>query len=194
MRTSLRATAALLTLVVGGCVVAPPTGPTVMALPAKDKSFEAFQADDAACRQFATQYIGGASPAAAANQSLFGSAAIGTVLGAAAGAAIGAAAGNPAAGAAIGAGSGLALGTVSGVGAAHASAGSLQYSYDMGYLQCMAAKGESVPQTLPYSASGYGAGYPYYAYPYPYYYPGWYGPSFFSLGFGFGHFHHFHRR
>lgn len=182
-------------LALAGCAVAPPTGPSVMALPAKDKSFEAFQADDATCRQWASQQIGGVAPAEAANQSVLGSAAVGTVLGAAAGAAIGAAAGNPAAGAAIGAGSGLALGTATGFGAAQASGGSLQRRYDIGYIQCMTAKGESVPQTLPQTVAAYPTPYyysypDYYAYPYYPYYP-WYGPAF--IGFGFHGGRHFHR-
>jgi hypothetical protein len=182
-----RISAVALTLVaLGGCVVAPPTGPSVAVMPGKDKSFEAFQADDATCRQFAAQQIG-ISPAEAANQSLVGSAVIGTVLGAAAGAAIGAAAGNPAAGAAIGAGSGAVLGTASGMGAAQASGGSLQRRYDIGYIQCMSAKGENVPQIASappapaYAYPSYGYGY---AYPYPYYY-GYYPPAYVGVGFGF---------
>ncbi len=183
-------------LAVAGCAVAPPTGPSVAVMPAQGKTFEQFQADDATCRQFASQQIG-IDPTTAANQSLVGSAAIGTVLGAAAGAAIGAAAGNPAAGAAIGAGSGLALGGLSGVSAAQASAGSLQQRYDIGYIQCMSAKGESVPQPTAVASAGptpYWYGYPnYYAYPY---YPWYgYGPAFVGVGFGFhggGHFHHHH--
>lgn len=168
-----------------GCAVAPPPGPSVMVMPGQGKSFEAFQADDASCRQFAQQQTG-IAPADAANQSLVGSAAVGTVLGAAAGAAIGAAAGNPAAGAAIGAGSGAVLGTASGLGASQYSGASVQQRYDIGYVQCMSAKGESVPQ-MPAAQTAYApppaypAPYPYAAYPYypayyPYYYPGWYGP------------------
>lgn len=181
-------------LALGACAVSPPTGPTVMALPGKNKDFQAFQTDDMTCRGYAEQRIGYGSPAAAANQSAVSSAAVGTVLGAAAGAAIGAAAGNPAAGAAIGAGSGLLFGGAAGANAANLSAGELQRAYDMSYLQCMSAKGENVPQSLPSSyAYGYpGYGYPYYPayyYPYPPYY---YGPSFFSVGFGFGHGFHGH--
>jgi len=202
LRTSYRVpTLALLIpalLALGGCAAAPPTGPSVAAMPAKGKTFEEFRADDATCRQFASAQIGGNSPSAAANQSLVGSAALGTVAGAAAGAAIGAAAGNPAAGAAIGAASGLGLGTIAGAGAADYAGSSLQRRYDIGYIQCMSAKGESVPQTVP----GYGYGYPSYPaysyypyYPYypRYYYPGFY-PSYLSFGFGFhgGHYHHWH--
>jgi len=184
MRAVLTATAAICVLALGGCVAAP-TGPTVMAMPAQGKSFETFQADDATCRQYAAQQTG-IAPGEAANQSLIGSAALGTVLGGAAGAAIGAAAGNPAAGAAIGAASGLALGTASGVGAAQYSGDQAQRIYDIGYMQCMSAKGESVPQTLPtqaaYAYPSYPPYYYGYAYPYPYYYP-WYGPGFVTFGF-----------
>jgi len=184
---------ALSVLALGGCVVAPPTGPSVMVMPGKDKSFEAFQADDAVCRQFAAQQIG-ISPAEGANRSLVGSAVVGTVVGAAAGAAIGAAAGNPGAGAAIGAGSGAVLGTASGMGAAQASGGSLQRRYDIGYVQCMSAKGENVPQNFPYAGPSYGYpayGYSYPAYPYgySYYYPGYYPPGYVTFGFG-GHYGH----
>src|SRR5512146_2172388 len=197
--------AALLAL--GGCATALPTGPSpsAAAMPAQGKSFDQFRADDASCRQFASGQIGGGSPSEAASQSFLGSAALGTVAGAAAGAAVCAATGNPAAGAAIGAASGLGLGSIAGAGAADYAGSSLQRRYDIGYLQCMSAKGESVPQGLP--AYGYGyptypsypaySYYPYYPYDpyYPrYYYPGW-SPTFLSFGFGFhggGH-HHHHR-
>lgn len=182
-------------LALGGCAVAPPTGPSVAVMPGKDKNFDAFKADDATCRQFASQQIGGASPAQAANDSVAGSAVVGTVLGAAAGAAIGAATGNPAAGAAIGAGSGAVLGTATGLSAAQDSSYSLQYRYDLGYMQCMSAKGNSVPESYPQQTAAYAyPAYPYayYGYPYPYYYSGWYGPpAFFGFGFGFHHFHDF---
>ncbi|HUJ97567.1 MAG TPA: glycine zipper family protein [Stellaceae bacterium] len=185
-------------LALGACAVAPPTGPSVMALPAQGKSFEAFQQDDNACRQYASAQIGFGSPADAATQSAVNSTVLGTVLGGAAGAAIGAAAGNPALGAAIGAGSGLVFGGAAGANAAGLSQADLQRRYDIGYIQCMTAKGESVPQSLPaYAGSGYP--YPYYAYgygyppPYPYY-PYYYGPAFIGGGFvvfhGGHHGHH----
>jgi outer membrane lipoprotein SlyB len=197
-----------------GCAVAPPTGPGVMALPGKDKSFEAFQADDAACREYASAQIGGASPAQAATESGVGSTVLGTVLGGAAGAAIGAATGNPAAGAAIGASAGLVTGGAAGLGAAQASGLSLQQRYDMGYLQCMSAKGENVPAASSSSYAGYSYYPPYYPYYRPYYpyyppyypyypyYPPYYGPAFFGFGASFAfsnggghhghHGHHFH--
>ena len=43
---------------VGACSVAPPTGPDVAVMPGKDKTLEAFQADDAACKQYAPTQIG----------------------------------------------------------------------------------------------------------------------------------------
>src|SRR5215470_8439018 len=132
-------------LALDGCAIAPPTGPSVMALPAQGKSFEQFQQDVATCQQFASSRIGDGSPQQAANESGINSAAIGTIVGAAAGALIGAAAGNPAAGAAIGGGGGLLVGSASGVSNAYASGAALQQRYDMAYMQCMSAKGESVP-------------------------------------------------
>ena len=168
-------------LALSACAVAPPTGPSVMALPAKGKSFEQFQQDDATCQQFASSRIGNGSPQQAATESGVSSAMIGTFLGAAAGALIGAAAGDPAIGAAIGSGSGLLLGSGAGVSNAYASGAALQQRYDMAYTQCMTAKGEDVPVAQNDSASypphsGYAyrtyPAYPGYYYPYPgYYYP-----------------------
>jgi Glycine-zipper domain len=158
----------------GACAVAPPTGPSVMALPAQGKSFEQFQQDDATCQQYASARIGNGSPQQAANESGVGSAVVGTAVGAAAGALIGAAAGNPAAGAAIGGGSGLLLGSAAGVSNAYASGAALQHRYDMAYVQCMSAKGESVPMAQN-EAAAYPPNYAYQMYPaYPgYYYPGY---------------------
>jgi hypothetical protein len=59
------------TFSLGACAVPPPTGPLVMALPGQGKNFEAFQQDDAACRQFATQQTGGASAAFGGVQQLY---------------------------------------------------------------------------------------------------------------------------
>src|SRR4029450_711116 len=100
----MRASAALVAvsgLLLTACATVP-AGPSVMASPGPGKTFEQFQGDDGACRQWALQQSGVASDAA--NQSTASSAAVGTLLGAAAGAAIGAAAGNPALGAAAGSG------------------------------------------------------------------------------------------
>jgi hypothetical protein len=182
------------TLALGACAVAPPTGPSAMALPGKDKSFEAFQQDDASCRQYASASIGYGSPAEASTQSTIGSAAIGTALGAAVGAGLGAAAGSPGLGAAAGAGAGLLTGTAIGANAGAASGASLQHRYDMSYMQCMYGHGNSVPTQTPATAA-YPAPYAYpypYGYAYPGYYPGYYPaypygypPASVGIGFGF---------
>ncbi len=135
--------ALVVALLATGCASVP-TGPSVMVLPGTGKSFEAFQVDDAVCRQWAAEQTG-TSPGKASTQSTVGGAAIGTVVGAAAGAALGAAAGNPAIGAAAGAGVGLLGGTAVGASRADAYRGSVQRRYDMAYSQCMYAKGNQVP-------------------------------------------------
>ena len=82
-----------------------PKGPSVMVWPGPGKPFEVFQADDAACRQWAAQQIG-TSPNDAVNKNLATGAVLGTLAGAALGAAIGAASGDAGTGAAIGAAAG----------------------------------------------------------------------------------------
>jgi hypothetical protein len=184
-------------LVLSACAVAPPTSPNVLVLPNAGKDLARFQQEDATCRGYAQQQIGYGSPQQAANQSAVGSAALGTGLGAAAGALLGAAAGNAGAGAAIGAGGGLLAGSAVGASNAGTSAGNLQQRYDIAYLQCMAANGNTVPTTAegepylfePYAYSGaYPGYYGYYGYPY-------YGPFFGGAAvvgvFGHRHFHHF---
>jgi len=164
-------------LALGACTVAPPTGPSVMALPGRDKSFGAFRQDDAVCRDYADQQIGYGRPAEAATAAGVGSAVIGTALGAVAGAAIGSVSGQAGAGAAIGGAAGLVGGSAIGADNARASAGGLQRRYDISYTQCMYAKGNRVEARPP--GYGYGGGYGGYGYPayaYPSYgYPG-YGP------------------
>lgn len=122
-----------------------PTGPSVMVLPGKDKSFEQFRIDDALCRQFAYEQVGGKTAQQVAQNSAVSSAVVGTVLGAAAGAAIGSASGEMGSGAAIGAGSGLIIGSAAGTGYATGSYYEAQQRYDYAYLQCMYAKGNRIP-------------------------------------------------
>ena len=156
-------------LALGACAARAPTGPTVSVMPGPGKSFAAFQADDATCRNFAAERTGGASPAAAGAASGVASAAVGTGVGAAAGAALGSVSGNAGAGAAIGAASGLLFGSLIGAQNAAASAGSVQSAYNMAYAQCMAAQGNRVP---PPAYPGYYAYRPYPAYAgYYYVYP-----------------------
>ena len=130
-------------VVIGGCATIP-AGPSVMVMPGPGKSFEAFQLDDNACRQWAGQQIG-VSPDEAANKTRAGGAVLGTLAGAAVGAAVGAAYGNAGAGAAIGAGSGLLVGTAGGSAQADATRWELQRRYDIAYQQCMFAKGNRPP-------------------------------------------------
>ena len=73
-------------LALSACAVAPPSGPSVMALPPAGKSFEAFQQDDGTCRGWATQQTGGVQPAQAAADSGVGSALLATAVGAGIGA------------------------------------------------------------------------------------------------------------
>jgi outer membrane protein OmpA-like peptidoglycan-associated protein len=116
-----------------------------MSLPGTGKNFEQFRIDDATCRQFAFEQVGGVSGQQAAQNSAVTSAVVGTIIGAAAGAAIGSATGDMGAGAAIGAGSGLILGSAAGSGYAAGSYYEAQRRYDHAYVQCMYAKGHRVP-------------------------------------------------
>jgi hypothetical protein len=122
-----------------------PTGPSVMVLPGEGKSFDQFRMDDAVCRQFAYEQVGGAAGQQAAQNAAVKSAVVGTALGAVAGAAIGSASGDMGAGAAIGAGTGLLVGSAAGSGYASASYYEAQRRYDNAYLQCMYAKGNQIP-------------------------------------------------
>ena len=175
-------------LALGACAVAPPSGPTVMALPGKDKNFAAFQHEDAACRQFADQQIGYMQPAQAANAAGVGSAVLGTAIGAAAGAALGSIGGSAGAGAAIGGATGLVGGSMIGASNAQMSYGELQQRYNIAYTQCMYAQGNTVVSRPPGYDYGYG-GYPapVYGYPGPYgpYYGRGYWPGY-SVGIGRG--------
>ena len=122
-----------------------PNSPSVMSLPGTGKSFDQFRFDDATCRQFAYEQVGGVTGQQAAQNAAVSSAAVGTLLGAAAGAAIGSASGDMGAGAAIGAGTGLIFGSASGTGYASNSYYEAQRRYDHAYLQCMYAKGNRIP-------------------------------------------------
>ena len=168
-------------LAVSACAVAPPQGPTVMALPAAGKPFDVFQQDDMTCRGYAWQQTGGTSSADAATNSAVGSAVLGTALGAGVGAALGSVGGSMGAGAAIGGATGLLAGSAIGAGNAQAAGGNAQARYDTAYTQCMYSKGNTV-QSAP---SGYATGYPAGYYPAPYYGPGYYGPAV-VVGGGWG--------
>jgi hypothetical protein len=144
MRRILMFSLVIVVVSLGACATMP-TGPSVMSLPGEGKSFEEFRADDAECRYYAYQQIGGVAGQQAAENSAVRSAVVGTALGAAAGAAIGSASGNMGAGAAIGAGSGLLFGSAVGSSYAGESYYEAQRRYDHAYLQCMYAKGNQIP-------------------------------------------------
>jgi hypothetical protein len=124
-----------------------PTGPSVMVWPGPGKPFEVFQSDDVACRQWASQQVGG-QPSESANKTLASGAAVGTLLGAGLGAAIGAATGQFGAGLGIGAASGAIVGTAAGIGPSSGSGWEVQRRYDHAYMQCMYAKGNQVPGAM----------------------------------------------
>jgi len=135
-----RLSAGTFIMLLAGCTVIPPNQPSVMVLPGTGKSFEQFRADNDVCRQFASEQLNGGTPDNAGIESGARSAALGTLLGAAAGAAI-----NGGRGAAVGAGGGLALGGLAGAGAADSTSAQLQRRYDIGFQQCMYAKGHRIP-------------------------------------------------
>ena len=111
-----------------------------MALPGTGKNFDQFRFDDSECRQFANAQIGGKTANQAANDSFTKSAVVGTAIGAAIGAAA-----NGGKGAGVGAATGLLFGSLIGVDASNTSAYGAQQRYDIGYTQCMYAKGHQVP-------------------------------------------------
>lgn len=115
-----------------------------------------FQAEDARCKQVAAQANGGVTPSQAATNSGIGSAAVGTVLGAAAGALLGAAVGNAGAGAAFGAGGGLLVGSASGADNARRSGAAFQGNYDNAYAQCTINSGNMIvqPRLVAYQGPG----------------------------------------
>ncbi len=140
-------------LALSGCVTVP-TGPSMIVLPGNGKSFDNFQADDAACRQWAGMQIG-QSPQQVVNQNTAAGSVGGTLIGAGLGAAIGAAYAAPGIGAAIGAASGLLVGTAAGANAGQAYGWEAQRRYDIAYQQCMYAKGNQIPGVRRYKRVRY---------------------------------------
>lgn len=117
-----------------------PNGPSSMALPGTGKNFDQFRYDDATCRQFAHEQIGGSTANQASSESFAKSAVVGTALGAAIGAAI-----DGGRGSGSGAAMGLFIGSLIGVDEGNASSYRTQRHYDNAYIQCMYAKGHRVP-------------------------------------------------
>jgi len=147
MNLTLRILSIAAVLTLGACVTVP-SGPSMMSLPGTGKSFDQFRADDFECRQYASSQVGGTTPNQASADSGVQNAAIGTAVGAAAGALI-----DGSSGAGVGAGIGLLFGTLAGSNAANASSYTLQQRYDIGYTQCMYAKGHKVPVSGRFAAA-----------------------------------------
>jgi uncharacterized protein YcfJ len=117
-------------------------------------------AEDAICRQWAEKQLG-KNPQAIANQNAVTGAAVGTAIGAGAGALLGAATGHTGGGATIGAGSGLLAGSTSGTSSGQAYGAEVQRRYDNVYVQCMYAKGNQVPGSVPRTPQRYAPVYGY---------------------------------
>jgi len=140
MKSLLKISAAAVAVLLAGCATIP-NGPSVAVYPGTGKSWDQFRADEQECKQYASDQIGGSTAQQAANDSAVKSAAVGAGVGALAGAAIG---GNGQA-AGAGAGVGLLIGALSGANAGQSSGYAMQRRYDIGYQQCMYAKGNKVP-------------------------------------------------
>jgi hypothetical protein len=137
-----RAAGALAMLVaLAGCV-APPAAPMIPVIPGPGKSFAVFDADQAACEQYASAQL--APTVFAYNKFSVGSIALTAALGAGIGAA---AAGGS--GAATGAAAGAAFGTAANAVAASRSQSSLQQRYDILYASCMVHHGNRLPDPVP---------------------------------------------
>ncbi len=139
-RAAAAAALSLGTVLLLGACASVPSGPSVLVLPGSTKSFEQFRVDDQDCRQFAGAQLGGITPEQASMDSAAKSAVVGTAVGAVAGGII-----DGRSGAAFGAGTGLLFGAMAGAGASQGSARNAQWRYDVGYQQCMYAKGHKVP-------------------------------------------------
>jgi Glycine-zipper domain len=134
-------------LALSACTVAPPSGPSVVAMPGPGKDWNQFQQDDAFCRSYAQRQMPNPQAVAqATQQNGAGTAVVGTLIGAAAGAALGAIGGNAGLGAAAGAGAGFLGGSLAAGNQSQATANSLQARYDVAYAQCMVGHGESIQQ------------------------------------------------
>ncbi len=165
------------------CTPTLPAGPSVAIMPGKNKSFEAFENDNAICMNFAHSQLG-IDPQRQAERSAANGAVTGALLGAAAGAALG----DSSRAAGVGAGAGLLMGAAAGNNNAVRSTRELQYRYDLAYQQCMYSKGNQLPRVAYpsyrrrvyvepayYPPEPYYGPQPYYE-PRPYYEPGYYPP------------------
>lgn len=126
-------------VMLAGCAVPTPTGPTVLVTAGPKVTPMQFQQEDAYCRQTAGNMLNSASKQA--DNSSATKAIGGAILGTAAGALLGVAGGNAGMGAAIGAGSGLLLGGGAAAAGSSDSAQTMQNQYNINYIQCMTSYG-----------------------------------------------------
>jgi len=178
MKTLLKYSALLLAGGLGACAVAPPSAPSIAAMPGQGKTFDQFTADDAACRGYASTRV---PPNAqqVTGQNSVGTAIGGAALGAGAGALIGSTAAAVGTGAAVGAGVGLLAGSAIAADNTAGAGYAMQRNYDVAYAQCMASKGDKVPDPGSFGTGAYGP--PYYGYP-----DGWWGYPGVYGGWGWG--------
>jgi outer membrane lipoprotein SlyB len=151
VRFSQKLSPLILLLALSACATFP-TGPSVRVLPGQGKSFDAFQSEDAKCRQWAEQHPGLPAQQVYENNVAAGAIA-GTAIGAGLGAALGAASCNTGAGAAIGAASGLLIGSSAGSQSGMAYGMEAQRRYDNAYAQCMYTYGNQIPGYHPAAPS-----------------------------------------
>jgi uncharacterized protein YcfJ len=131
-------------VLLAGCAEQP-YGPTVPVMPAQGKSMAAFQQDEAACEQYASDNVQGRIDRTNDKE------AQNTVIGAILGTAVGAAVGNTK-GAIVGGVAGGAIGNSS-AHPGYRQAG-IQGQYNMAYAQCMTSRGNTVEDRGP--PRGYG--------------------------------------
>jgi hypothetical protein len=188
-------------LMLGACASEPTPNPDAIIVPGPGKDVAAFQQDDVICRSHASAGTGygDLSQRPAVSAPAPGSAgtapAPGTLAPTAAPATL------PLAGTGLPQPAGATASALPGAGVAMANNPAASRteppevtgSNAVGYLQCMAARGDMVQSQLPYANAGDWYDYPYppYFYDYPY---GFYGAGFIGV-FGVGGFHHdhFHR-
>ena len=148
MRMTHAILATAVAVVITGCAQTP-SNPTVGIVPSQGKSFEAFQADQGYCKQYAEAQVAG--QAQQANRTTMMGAGGGALGGAAIGAAGGAIGGNAGAGAAIGALSGLVLGTAGGALSSNQQQNAAQQQFNAAYAQCMYSRGNDVQGFPPHA-------------------------------------------
>jgi hypothetical protein len=186
-------------LMLGACAAGQPPGPAVIVVPGSGKDFAALQQDDTICRRHVAANAGYgdlALPHTQGSNAVGATGKGGTARATGATGGVGTAAGAPA-------GSGTTAANASGASAPEPPDETIPNQ--SGYLQCMAARGDTVrtePAGYAEAANWYGYAYPYDGYPYGYPYGfndvgfiGVFGDGFHDRGFHRRFFHDggFHR-